>query len=62
MEFLILSDCIVLKSGIIVGIFFNIMCYLSVFLLVGEYVRVEGVDFDRVKKVLYKNEFISKLN
>ena len=58
----ILSDCIVLKPGTTVGTLFNIMCYLPVPLLAGEYVRAEGVDSDRAKKVLHKNELISKSN
>lgn len=60
----ILRDCIVLKPGTTVGKLFEIMCYLPVPLLAGEYVRAEGkiIDSNKAKKVLHKNDPISNSN
>lgn len=58
----IMRDCIVLKPGTTVGKLFDIICYLPVPLLAGEYVRAEGIDSNKVKKVLHKNDLISKSN
>lgn len=51
-----------LKLGIIVEKFFNILFYLLVFFFVGEYVRVEGVSFKGVKSVLYKYDIVNVIN
>lgn len=58
----IMLDCIVLKPGTTVGKLFDIICYLPVPLLAGEYVRAEAIDSNKVKKVLHKNDLISKSN